>query len=158
VTDRPPDFASSIIKEKTMKTTIAAIITFTLTLLCGTALAQAPTITFKIPVQLTSLHQDVSGVDVACTVCRPGGHVVGTSNTSIRNIPADGNVNQTVTLVVTQSSGEDITLATSYTAAFSLQVPGNTSAMPSQSPNTPVNCRAKEGTVFVQSVSGEIHF
>jgi hypothetical protein len=142
-----------------MKTLQLPILLCAVLLLGGAVFAQQstpPTLTFNIPVQLNNLHQDVTGIHVACNVYRTGNHIVGSASADIRSIPADGNVNQTLTLVVTQESGQDITLANSYAAAFTLIVPGNASAIPTQSPDTPVNYRAKAGTPFVREISGPI--
>jgi hypothetical protein len=144
--------------EESMKTLQISIVLCVVILLCGAAFAQqstAPTITFNVPLHLQNLHQEVTGVSVTCNVFSAGNHIVGVNGIDIP-VPANGNVNQTVTIVVTQKTGEDITLANSYNVLLGLNSAGVHGEIPSQSPDMYIRYRAKEGTQFVPQLSGPI--
>jgi hypothetical protein len=139
-----------------MKTLRTILVLSACVILCGTVSAQSapPTITFNVPVQLHDLHPDVESIRVIATVKEESnsnnylGQVV-----SVITNPADGNINQTATLVVTQAPGKDITKATYYTVAFLITANGSAET-PSQAPDAPIQARAKEGTAFTQTVQG----
>ncbi len=144
-----------------MKTLQIMIIVFLSILFVGLSIAQqstTPTVTFNVPVQLASLHQTVQAVKVRCIVCdNPGGsHFVAEGETEIP-CPASGNINQTVTVVTTQISGQDITKGINYGAILFLKINGAWQS-PSQTSSTPVEYRAKEGTPFTGQVRAELHW
>jgi len=145
-----------------MKTLHISIVLSFLLLLGGAAFAQqstAPTITFNVPLQFNDLHPDVQAIQVTCTVFEGVGstRAVADGTQILENLPASGDLNQTLTLVARQLSGKDITLATTYAVAFIFKV-GGTWGTPSQAGDAPIALRAKEGTPFAQLNRGDVHF
>jgi hypothetical protein len=141
-----------------MKTLRILLVLSACVILCGTASAQSapPTITFNVPLQLHDLHQDVVSIRVIATVKeeRNSGYSCGQAVALIPR-PADGNINQTATIVVPQAPGHDITKATYYTVAFLILL-NDSAETPSQSTDAPIQARAKEGTAFTQTVEGTV--
>ena len=103
-----------------MKTMRIGSLFFILVLLCGAAYSQAPTITFNVPLQLNDLNQEVDGVGVTCLAYDGGGTMVGFGQMILENIPENGDLNKTITVVATESQGKDITTATRYSCSFKL--------------------------------------
>ncbi len=141
---------------KTLKIslTLSAVLLFG-----GIVFAQnTPTITFNVPLQLTDLHQDVESIKVQATVFDNAGanHACASGSVEIP-CPSTGTVNQTVSVVATQVTGQDITKAMNYGVSFLLKANG-TWATPQQSSAAPVQVRAKDGTPFAQLNRGDVHF
>jgi hypothetical protein len=133
----------------------------TLTLVSSVLLAQeatSPTITLNVPVQLSNLHPDVQQVYIVGTLYERNLQGALGSATQVLHPPSDGNINQTVTLVISADPGKDLAAAKFYGAAMSFHVGSNTSAIPSQSADTPVGYKAKDGTPFTQNVTGPINW
>jgi hypothetical protein len=146
-------------QEETMKTRLIAILSLVLIVLCGTAFSQLPTITLKVPLQLDDLHPNVEYVKVTCYAYddASAAHPCATGFQDVV-CPADGNIHQTVTVVMGQSSNDvDITKAKSYSATLQIFNKSYNACQPSlDSPN--IECRPKEGTTFTPLVRGEVHF
>jgi hypothetical protein len=109
---------------KTMKCICLSIVPIFLVLLGGAAFAQqstAPTITLNVPLQFTDLHPDVALISVQGSAYDNAGasHPCATGKVEMQ-CPPSGAVNQTVSVVLTQLQGLDITKATSYSATFSI--------------------------------------
>jgi hypothetical protein len=140
-----------------MKTLSNSIITLALVLLSGTAFSEAPTITLNVPLQFTDLHQDVALIGVQASAYDNAGasHPCATGKADIQ-CPANGNINQTVSVVLTEIQGLDITKALSYSATFTIYLKNGNMSTPSSSGS--VEFRPKEGTLFVPLVRGDVRF
>jgi hypothetical protein len=140
-----------------MKTLFISIITLALVLICGTAFSEAPTITLNVPLQFTDLHPDVALIGVQASAYDNAGasHPCATGKVDIQ-CPASGAINQTVSVVMTQIQGLDITKALSYSATFTLYLKNGNMSTPS--PSGSVEFRPKEGTAFTPIVRGEVRF
>jgi hypothetical protein len=141
-----------------MKTLRTILVLSACVIFCGTVSAQSapPTITFNVPLQLTDLHQDVESVYVVATVWdNPGrNHACATGHVDIP-CPANGNINQTVTVVAEQVPGQDITKAMNYSVVFDIIANGQRKT-PGQDASFPIEFRAKEGTPFTQIVRDDV--
>jgi len=81
--------------------------------------------------------------------------LIGHSNSM--NPDANGNINQTVTVVVSALAGKDIANAKTYAASLELKVAGSTVfTTPGPGSSIPVALRVKQGTTFVSQVGGNI--
>ncbi len=143
-----------------MKTLHISILLSFLLLFCGAAFAQqstAPTITLNVPLQFTDLHPDVGLISVTGSAYDNAGasHPCATGKVDIQ-CPASGAVNQTVSVVMTQLQGSDITKALSYSATFSIYLKNGNFSTPSTTGS--VEYRAKEGTPFTPIVRGPVQF
>jgi len=144
-----------------MKTPYVSILLPALILLAGTVSAQQttePTITFRVPVQCQSLHQDVLEV-------RASGGCYDQSNTPVVLIghsqvlvpDANGNINQTVTFTVQALAGKDLANAKTYAVSLEMKIAGSTVfTTPGVGSAFPVELRSKQGTPFVPQVTGSI--
>ncbi len=143
-----------------MKPSTIPIALFALALWCGTAFGQesGPTITLNVPLQLQSLHQDVLEVEVAANCYDQSGAPLALAAHSVPLRPdANGNINQTVTVVLQAMAGKDITNAKTYAASLELKVKGSTVfTTPRYGNDAPIALRSKTGTPFVSQVSGNI--
>ncbi|MBN1894547.1 hypothetical protein JW906_08630 [bacterium] len=139
-----------------MKTIRIFTLLFVLIILSGTAFTQ--TITLNVPIQLNEIHPDVRTVFV-------NGFAYKDQNKKIRcadgryemSMPPDGNIHTTVSVVLEPFEGYRITDAVMYTVSLQFVLIGGTNTGPSQD-NMIFEARAKEGTTFINSVSGEIHW
>lgn len=140
-----------------MKTIRFSIVTIFLLMLSGFVFAQAPTITLNVPVQLNDLHPDVALIHVVGNAYNDAGAHIACAEGEVNvQVPAGGDVNQTVSVVLTQKEGMDITKAISYSAAFSIYLKNGNFGSPS--PTGSVEYRAKEGTPFTPIVRGPVQF
>jgi hypothetical protein len=130
-----------------MKTPRISVVIFVLLLLGGAAFTQTPIIKLNVPVRLTTLNENVTAVRVYCFSNRP--NAGGTDSDGAVEIPcpADGNVNQTVTVQLKQTSIGDITKDVEVVARIDLKVNGEWKR-PSQSTVTPIEWKAKPGTEY----------
>jgi hypothetical protein len=127
-----------------------------LLLLGGSVFAQQsepPTITLNVPLQFSDLHPDVNVIRVTCNAYDGSGKQIAYGRTDT-SCPDSGDLNQTVTVVLTQDPHCDITTAVRYIVVFSLGVKG-TYYIPSPTQEN-IQARVKEGTTFVPQVSGNI--
>ena len=122
--------------------------------------AGAEDFTFHVPINLQSLHPDVSRIQVSCYVFPTQG--VDWSNKLGQKIiyfdrPANGNFSQTVTVAFDADSGKNPGDAKHYLCKFNLEstVAGTAIANPSFSHNKEW-AKAKEGTNFDMGVDGPI--
>ena len=131
-----------------------------LLLLTGTAFSQdnnSPTITFRIPVQLQSLHQNVTEVSVQVVCNDQANAPVTITARSATLVPdANGNINQTVTIIATALPGKDIANAKTYSAALGLKFTGVEGYGNPSTASTHIELQPKPGTTFVPQVYGNI--
>jgi len=139
-----------------MKTLQISIVVCGLILIGGAAFAQ-PTITLNVPLQFTDLHQNV---EVITVICNAYDDPANAHNCAIGRVdvpcPANGVINKTVSVVMTQKPDCDITRASSYSAVFTILTKDGRAMNPSESAE--VEGRPKEGTPFTNLVRGDIHF
>ncbi len=135
------------------------VLLFLFSLNAGFAQAQTPTITFTVPVQFTNIHQNITEFRIVCSCyAEDGTTVVGMGN-SRREMPADGNFNQDVTVTVTQKSGQDITRAVTYKCSFDLLSLSLSSwAHSSQAGGGEIAIRPKNNTTYIQMVTGPVNW
>jgi hypothetical protein len=141
---------------KTFRVVVLALLL--VTVLAGVVSAQGttpPTITFTVPVRLYSLDPSIVSVAVYCLAYDANNVMVASGTLAGITLTADGNLERTFTIVASQTSGKDITQARSYRVRFELSLGGGVWNVPSQGNSTPA-LRPKEGTPFVQSVTGAI--
>jgi hypothetical protein len=149
------------IKEEHMKTLLISVVLCMLILFGASVFAQdstAPTVTFKVPIHFTDLHQDIIMIRVACWLYLTSDISHGSLGSNNLEIPcpADGNINQTVTIVVSQLPGTDITQATHYEVLFYLESKDLVWGVPNT--RDLIEYKAKPGTPLTASVNGEIHW
>jgi hypothetical protein len=139
-----------------MKTLQISIVLCVVILLCGAAFAQqpaAPTVTLNVPVHINNLHQGVLQVVISCILKDANNRQMAIENYVFPSIPADGNINQTVTVVFHES---DITQATSYSAQIMLEANGFNGVPAVDAHN--IEFKAKEGTTLTPLVSGALNW
>ena len=132
-----------------------------LILLAGVAFGQdnnSPTITLNVPVHLTNIHQDVQAVILAASAYDGSNVKVGYYESAVP-FYASGDYNITVSMVICQVSGKDITRAVRYECELLLQVNGSKVSPGHQtSPPPPANVAVKAGTPFTGEVSGTVNW
>jgi hypothetical protein len=140
---------------KTLHFVILAIMLFAVT----AGMAQTtPTITFNVPLQLASLHPDVSEVRAACCCYDQAGiPVVQTGHSAVLVPDANGNINQTVTVTVQAMAGKDLANAKTYACSLELKAAGsNVFTTPGVGSTVAIELRSKQGTPLVAQVTGNI--
>jgi hypothetical protein len=145
--------------EEFMKTLQISIVLCVVILLCGAAFAQqpeAPTVTLNVPVHINKLHQGVKSVVIACVLNDANNRQIATKNYVISSIPADGNINQTATVVIQATEGHDITQATSYFAKLILEADGFNGVPAVDAFN--IEFKVKDGTPLTPEVSGALNW
>lgn len=123
------------------------------------AFAQAPTITFTVPVQFTNIHQNITQFRIRGFCYAADGTTVVGEGVTVLDMPADGNLNQDVTVTVHQRDGQDITRAVTYICHFDLWTPeiGNW-AHSSQAGTGMITIQPKENTTYVNQVTGPVNW
>jgi hypothetical protein len=144
-----------------MKAMQISIVVCAVIVLGGAAFAQEsapPTITFNVPIQCQSLHQNVLEVRAAgCCYDQSGVPVVQTGHSPVMVPDANGNINQTVTLTVQAIAGKDLANAKTYAVSLELKVEGSAVfTTPGVGSSAPVELRSKQGTPLVAQVTGNI--
>jgi hypothetical protein len=144
-----------------MKTLLISVVLCALILFGASVFAQdstAPTVTFNVPIHFTNLHQDIIKIRVACWVYPTSDKSHGSLGFNNLEIPCptDGNINQTVTVVVSQIPGKDITQATYYEVLFDLEGKDLVWGVPNVRDD--IEYAAKPGTPLTASVNGEIRW
>jgi hypothetical protein len=139
-----------------MKTRISILV-----LLCVITIAWSqsttPTITFNVPLQLSSLHQNVTEVSVQGVCTDQANAPVSTTGRSNSVRPdANGNINQTVTITVQALPGKDLSNAKSYSCALGIKFVGVDGWGNPSTASTHVELQPKAGTPFVSQVYGTI--
>jgi len=124
-------------------------------LVAGLAFSQgsaAPTITFHVPVQCQSLHQNVTEALVAVNCMNEKNEKIGSQVRSAVMVPdANGNINQTATIVVNADP-----TAKTYMVTLALKFPGVSDfGVPGES-NSHIELVPKPGTTFEPMVQGNI--
>ena len=113
-------------------------------------------ITFTVPVQLTSLHQSVQLIRVIVDVRDSGGTKVGTGNT-VMDAPSSGNLQQEFTVRITPLSGHNLTEARTYEAILNVHN-GEMWAEINDPGVGYIWAQAKENTTLVSEVRGSIEW
>ena len=115
-----------------------------------------------VPVNVHTLHQDVSAFRITCTAGKGSGvwndsNRIGTANVDIPR-PADGNIQQTVTVSFDAQSGKNPSEATRYSCVGRVVGPGGqTSTLISSTANGHEWSKAKTGTSTRSAVMGTIN-
>jgi|GEM_PF-2084155 len=116
-----------------------------------------PTITFTVPLQLSSLHQNVTEVSVQAVCNDHTNAIVSTTGRSNSVRPdANGNINQTVTITVQALPGKDLSTATSYSCALGIKFVGVEGWGNPSTASTHVELQPKPGAPFSPQVYGTI--
>lgn len=139
-----------------MKARISLVVLL-ISVVCVWAQSTTPTITFNVPLQLTSLHENVTEVCASCVGIDE--HNVKITNQGRSNSvrpDANGNVNQTVTVTVTALAGKSLTSATKYNCTLGLKFPGVTDFGVPGPGGTYIELQPKPGTTFQGVVEGTV--
>ncbi len=121
------------------------------------AQSTTPTITFNVPLQLSSLHENVTEVCAACT-CMDGQNV--TVSTQGRSNPvrpdANGNINKTVTVTVTALTGKSLSSAKKYICSLGIKFPAVSDFGVPGAASSHIELQPKPGTTFESVIEGNI--
>jgi len=144
------------IKEQTMKARISLLVLL-FSVVCVWAQSTTPTITFNVPLQLTSLHENVTEVCASCVGIDE--HNVKITNQGRSNSvrpDANGNVNQTVTVTVTALTGKSLASAKKYMCSLGLKFPAVSDFGVPSSGSSHIELQPKPGTPFEGVVEGTV--